>query len=1196
MESLPDPLLGKIFAAAGQQAGASISLVSCSWHHVFYSEPALWRYLELAAESLHRANEAGQVQQWCAAKAGLLRRVGTLVHHMSYTQQLWTERGDVYLDDKIPAAARGHDWQLSSSVLAHLSPAILQSLRLEAVECDPAAAEVLQRLTQLTSLYYDCSNALPAVSILLPLTRLRQLEWLERRQAAGVQQVDVQQLLARLPQLHSWCLGMSFGRRVRATMQHLGLMRNGMTELPPGPYLSSLVALDLGRNRFSRLPAALSAATNLKELSLVNNHDLLLSTEDLNGVLLPLPQLQCLYLDGPLEARYERARQQESARQGIVAHLAEQRTIEAQARHREKVEAAAAARERQEKEYEQAQIAAWHEAQELQEMARWRLEEEQRAAAEAEAAAWEATRHQREVAALLERSAELRELKQKLQAAEVNLERSQQKDQRAAIAAREREYEAAMQAAMAAARQEAAAREAAEAEARRKQGQEARQALDAQLQERAELQRVAREEFEKERAAVDAVVARIEEEEAAAQEARARQRQVAQADIARFLAHQQELRQRQCEAEAAEERSVQEYLRKRREREAAQAAQQANKREAQDRAYELLKRQKEEENARREEEEALLDLLRAELEAVRARRAAEERKQRQEAMRHEMLAANQLQLQLKAERRAAEKAREDDFRRRMLARLEEEDRLEQMNAQKQRAKQAAHMREVERLLAFRRQLYQAMREAEEVEEARQAEEEARQAAIVEAERQRLLREAAAQLPRDCLPKGVFKVSRLPPAGCSALGYEDLDVVDPTAGEAKGAEGAAPLSEERAKAFSSYKDYLGKDITSLVILPVWIMQPFTMLQNMGELMEHTDSLDRAAACEDPYERLAWVLGFTMGPFGNIERPWKPFNPILGETFEYAKPTKGMKFIAEQVSHHPPVGAAHAETDLWTFDQVSAPKTKFLGNSVEVYPIGRTRIKLKPTGELFSLVPPTSKANNVIIGKTWIDTYGDMTLLNSTTGAKAYLYFTPCGWFGAGRYEINGTISREDGTPVYKLEGRWNEYLDAVKCDENGDALEGAEPLRLWTCREKPADDPYQFTHFAHELNSCEGGINPLPSDSRRRPDRALLELGNSSDAAVAKYNLEEMQRAERKERERRGESWQPRWFKPLPADAEIIQGEYSNEECPQFEFTGEYLQQEARPASASEAEVQGAGFSPWCYPDIHPQLGKESQRP
>ena len=54
-----------------------------------------------------------------------------------------------------------------------------------------------------------------------------------------------------------------------------------------------------------------------------------------------------------------------------------------------------------------------------------------------------------------------------------------------------------------------------------------------------------------------------------------------------------------------------------------------------------------------------------------------------------------------------------------------------------------------------------------------------------------------------------------------------------------------------------------------------------------------------------------------------------------------------------------------------------------------------------------------------------------------------------------------------------------------------------PLPHLQCREKPVDDPYSFTHFAHELNSCADGINPLPSDSRRRPDRALLELGNSS---------------------------------------------------------------------------------------------------
>ena len=42
---------------------------------------------------------------------------------------------------------------------------------------------------------------------------------------------------------------------------------------------------------------------------------------------------------------------------------------------------------------------------------------------------------------------------------------------------------------------------------------------------------------------------------------------------------------------------------------------------------------------------------------------------------------------------------------------------------------------------------------------------------------------------------------------------------------------------------------------------------------------------------------------------------------------------------QVSHHPPVGAAHAENKHWEYDMVSAPTTKFLGNSIDIYPIGQ-----------------------------------------------------------------------------------------------------------------------------------------------------------------------------------------------------------------------------------------------------------------
>jgi hypothetical protein len=72
----------------------------------------------------------------------------------------------------------------------------------------------------------------------------------------------------------------------------------------------------------------------------------------------------------------------------------------------------------------------------------------------------------------------------------------------------------------------------------------------------------------------------------------------------------------------------------------------------------------------------------------------------------------------------------------------------------------------------------------------------------------------------------------------------------------------------------------------------------MLQNMAEIMEYTSCLDAAATAEDPAERLARVAAFTMGPFAAVERPWKPFNPILGETFELRRPEAGVRFIAEQ----------------------------------------------------------------------------------------------------------------------------------------------------------------------------------------------------------------------------------------------------------------------------------------------------------
>ena len=44
-----------------------------------------------------------------------------------------------------------------------------------------------------------------------------------------------------------------------------------------------------------------------------------------------------------------------------------------------------------------------------------------------------------------------------------------------------------------------------------------------------------------------------------------------------------------------------------------------------------------------------------------------------------------------------------------------------------------------------------------------------------------------------------------------------------------------------------------DVTSLLSVPVWIMEPCTILQKAAEIMEYTELLDKANACEDPHER-------------------------------------------------------------------------------------------------------------------------------------------------------------------------------------------------------------------------------------------------------------------------------------------------------------------------------------------------------
>jgi len=163
--------------------------------------------------------------------------------------------------------------------------------------------------------------------------------------------------------------------------------------------------------------------------------------------------------------------------------------------------------------------------------------------------------------------------------------------------------------------------------------------------------------------------------------------------------------------------------------------------------------------AQRQKEQDEMEALRNELviQETEERVLQKEKEKMERAVRQrlDIAMANEYQRQLKSIRREEEKQEEEQFRQAMLDKFAEDDRIDQLNAQKRRQKQLEHRREIERLLELRREKYEQERatelqdqlNAERVEQIRQQ--------IIEEERKRMLAAHAANLGLKHLPKGVL---------------------------------------------------------------------------------------------------------------------------------------------------------------------------------------------------------------------------------------------------------------------------------------------------------------------------------------------------------------------------------------------------------------------------------------------------------
>lgn len=336
--------------------------------------------------------------------------------------------------------------------------------------------------------------------------------------------------------------------------------------------------------------------------------------------------------------------------------------------------------------------------------------------------------------------------------------------------------------------------------------------------------------------------------------------------------------------------------------------------------------------------------------------------------------------------------------------------------------------------------------------------------------------------------------------------------------------------------------IGKDMTKMT-LPVSFNEPTSLLYRVVEDMEYTDLLDTAASRTDSTERLVYVAGFAASEYaGTIGRVAKPFNPLLGETYEYVRPDQGYRFFIEQVSHHPPVGAAFAESKNWTYYGESSVRSKFYGKSFEFNPLGTWFCHIRPEDgspeEVYTWKKVTSSVVGIITGNPVVDNYGPMEVKNWTTGEVCYLDFKPKGWKASSAFHVTGKVVDAKGVTRWSMGGRWNDriYARLTPGYEVADvtAKGGDEKAFLvWQAHYRPpmGEIPFNITPFVVTLNDLAEKLKPIlpPTDSRRRPDQRAMEEGEYDFAAEEKNRVEEAQRARRKAREAKGEEFEPRWF-------------------------------------------------------------------
>ncbi|KAK2857081.1 hypothetical protein Q5P01_005816 [Channa striata] len=380
-----------------------------------------------------------------------------------------------------------------------------------------------------------------------------------------------------------------------------------------------------------------------------------------------------------------------------------------------------------------------------------------------------------------------------------------------------------------------------------------------------------------------------------------------------------------------------------------------------------------------------------------------------------------------------------------------------------------------------------------------------------------------------------------PESCSFSGeWEDIDAEDELEDSfTDKEEDLGAVEEERSVILHLLSQLkLGMDLTR-VVLPTFILEKRSLLEMYADFMSHPELFVAIADGSSPEDRMVrfveyYLTSFHEGRKGAIAK--KPYNPIIGETFHCSwkvprKPEASrespqgspdpaasqepyqVRFVAEQVSHHPPVSGFYAEcqerrmcvnTHVWT-------KSKFMGMSIGVSMIGEGCLHLLEHEEEYTFTLPCAYARSILT-VPWVELGGKINIACVKSGYSAVITFQTKPFYGGKLHKVTAEVKHNPTNAVVcRVQGEWNGVLEFS-----------------YTSGETRVVDVTKLPVTRKHVRPIE---KQGPTESRRLWQHVTESLRQKDidKATEHKRILEERQRTEERHRAETETPWRTRYF-------------------------------------------------------------------